>query len=297
MNKQQFYGTIAIVGRPNVGKSTLLNRILQQKLSITSDKPQTTRQQILGIKTQDNNQVVYIDTPGIHKAGKNALNRTMNRAALSSLYDVNGVVFIVDVATWQEADQCVLELLITLTVPVILAVNKIDRVVKKDDLLPVLKALEEKMTFAEIIPLSAKTGKNVERLERVIQSLLPVASHAFDESELTNRSMRFLTAELIREKIMRLTGQELPYAAAVEIEFYQEQEKIIRISAIIWVERDSQKAIIIGKKGQRLKKIATQARLDMEKLVSNKVFLKLWVKVKDNWSDDARAVRSLGYDD
>lgn len=293
----QHCGFIAIVGRPNVGKSTLLNHILGQKLCITSKKPQTTRHQILGVKTEEDHQMVYVDTPGLHKGHQKALNRYMNKAASSALKDVDVVIFIVDRTAWTEEDEMVLDKLKYMTCPVILAVNKIDHVKDKSDLLPHLQAVAEKMDFHQIMPISAKTGHNVEALEEVVQKLVPESPFYFDEDQLTDKSSRFLAAELVREKIMRQMGDEVPYSITVEIEEFQYQGHILHISALILVERDGQKQMVIGEKGSKLKIIGRDARLDMERLFDSKVMLKLWVKVKGGWADDERALRSLGYGD
>ncbi|MFT5722276.1 MAG: GTP-binding protein Era [Motiliproteus sp.] len=290
-------GYVAIVGRPNVGKSTLMNRILGQKLSITSRKPQTTRHQILGIKTEGDDQVVYVDTPGLHKDGGKAINRYMNKAASSALRGVDIVIFIVDRHRWTDEDEAVLEKLYYSTVPVILAVNKVDRIEDKEDLFPVLSGLAQKMDFAEVIPLSAKLGRNVDQLEACILARLPEGPHHFPEDQITDRSSRFLAAELVREKIMRQLGDELPYQMTVEIEEFSHENNVLHIGALILVERDGQKRILIGNKGDRIKLIGQEARIDMERMFDFKVMLKLWVKVKSGWSDDERALRSLGYDD
>ncbi|HEY5717593.1 MAG TPA: GTPase Era [Motiliproteus sp.] len=290
-------GYVALVGRPNVGKSTLLNRILGQKLSITSRKPQTTRHQILGIKTEGDDQVIYVDTPGLHKDGGKAINRYMNRAASSALSGVDMVVFLVDRDRWTDEDDIVLEKLQHSKVPVILAVNKVDRTADKEWLLPHLQQLAGKMDFAEIIPISAKQGHNVERLEAMISERLPEGMHYFPEDQITDRSSRFLAAELVREKIMRQLGDELPYQMTVEIEEFAFDEGLLNISALILVERQGQKKIIIGNKGDRIRLIGQEARIDMERMFDAKVMLRLWVKVKGGWSDDERALRSLGYDD
>ncbi|MFT6915078.1 MAG: GTP-binding protein Era [Motiliproteus sp.] len=290
-------GYVAIVGRPNVGKSTLMNRILGQKLSITSRKPQTTRHQILGIKTEGDDQVVYVDTPGLHKDGGKAINRYMNKAASSALRGVDIVIFIVDRHRWTDEDEAVLEKLYYSPAPVILAINKVDRIEDKEDLFPVLSGLAEKMDFAEVIPLSAKLGRNVEQLEACILARLPTGPHHFPEDQITDRSSRFLAAELVREKIMRQLGDELPYQMTVEIEEFSHENNILHIGALILVERDGQKRILIGNKGDRIKLIGQEARIDMERMFDYKVMLKLWVKVKSGWSDDERALRSLGYDD
>ena len=290
-------GYVAIVGRPNVGKSTLLNQILGQKISITSRKPQTTRHQILGVKTEGAQQVMYVDTPGLHKNQTQALNRYMNKAASSALKDVDLVVFVVDRTGWTEEDDLVLEHVSTVRCPVLLAVNKVDLLKDKDVLLPHIEMLAEKLPFAAILPISAKRANNVAELEEVILKYLPAGMHYFPEDQVTDRSQRFLAAELVREKLMRRLGQELPYQLTVEIEEFSFDGKTLHISALILVERDTQKQIIIGNKGQQIKAIGQDARLEMEHIFDNKVMLKLWVKVKSGWSDDERALKSLGYDD
>lgn len=290
-------GYVAIVGRPNVGKSTLLNRILGQKLSITSRKPQTTRHQIHGIKTEGNVQAIYVDTPGMHMGGEKAINRYMNRAASSSLADVDVIIFLVDRLRWNEEDEMVLQKLKHTKTPVILVVNKVDRLEEKEQLIPWLDELSRKMDFAHIVPVSARNGYNVERLERLVNSYLPESIHFFDDDQVTDRSSRFLAAELVREKVMRQLGDELPYQITVEIEEFKEIEGVLHISALLLVERSGQKRIVIGEKGSRLKTIGRDARLDMEKLFDCKVMLNLWVKVRSGWSDDERALASLGYND
>lgn len=290
-------GYIALVGRPNVGKSTLMNRILGQKLSITSRRPQTTRHQIVGVKTEGDVQAIYVDTPGIHKAAHKAINRFMNRAATTALKDVDVVLMLIDRLRWTEEDEMVLNIIQNQKVPVILAINKIDFIQDKEALLPWLQDINEKHDFAEIIPISAKTGHNVAQLEELIEGYLPEGQYFFPEDQITDRSSRFLAAELVREKIMRQLGDELPYSITVEIEEFLHSGSLVEISALILVERPSQKAIVIGDKGSRLKQIGQEARLDMEDLFDCKVMLNLWVKVKAGWSDDERALRSLGYDD
>ena len=288
-------GYVAIIGRPNVGKSTLLNRILGQKLCITSDKPQTTRHRILGVKTQDAAQIIYVDTPGIHQGQKKALNRQMNQTALSSINDVDVIVFVIDCRVWKEEDEWVLKKLQHVTCPVILALNKVDRVQDKATLLPQIETLQSQYSFAQIMPISAKSGDNVEALQQMLAGYLPLSEHFFDGDSFTDRSERFLVAELVREKLFRSLGQELPYSTSVGIESFIDEEKITRIHVIIWVEKPGQKAIVIGKKGEKLKSIATQARIDIENLLQRKVFLQTWVKVKDSWADDEHALQSLGY--
>lgn len=288
-------GYIAIIGRPNVGKSTLLNHILGIKLSITSRKPQTTRHQILGVKTSAQAQFIYVDTPGIHSGGKKAINRYMNKAASSVIHDVDVVLFVVRALHWTPEDQRVLDLLESVKTPVILVVNKVDMVLEKDQLLPYLQTLGEKFAFHNVIPLSALKGSNMAALEQSIENIIPVNPAVFDDNSYTDRSMRFLAAEIIREKLIRELGKELPYESTVEIELFKEEGGLTEIHALILVEAKGQKAIVIGAKGARLKSIGTKARKDLELLVGTKVFLKLWVKVKEGWSDSESALRSLGY--
>ena len=297
MNKPYRSGFVAIVGRPNVGKSTLMNHILGQKISITSNKPQTTRHRILGIKTDEHSQTIYVDTPGLHLNAQKAMNRYMNRAATSSLENVELILFVVDVNRWSEEDDNVLKRVSEQGTPVVLVVNKIDQVKDKEELLPLLQQLSSKMDFAAVIPLSALKGANVRDLEKVVYNALPEAEPMFPEEYVTDRSERFLAAELVREKLMRSLGQELPYATTVEIEQFKEDDGLLRIGALIWVERQSQKKIVIGKGGERLKEIGSMARMDMERLFGEKVFLQLWVKVKEGWSDNERILSSLGYRD
>ncbi len=290
-------GYVAIVGRPNVGKSTLLNHILGQKISITSRKPQTTRHQVLGIKTEDQHQIIFVDTPGLHKDAGKAINRYMNRAASSAIKDVDLVVFVVDRTAWTEEDAMVLEQIQRAGLPTMLVVNKVDLLADKSELLPHLQVLADKGDFAAILPVSALHKHNVAELEAEILKLLPESKHFFPEDQITDRSQRFLAAEIVREKIMRQLGDELPYAITVEIEEFAQEGAILHISAVIFVERKGQKKILIGDKGSRLRSIGTDARRDMELLFDSKVMLRLWVKVKSGWSDDERALRSLGYDD
>ena len=295
MNKDYRSGYVAIIGRPNVGKSTLLNYILGFHLSITSKKPQTTRHRLLGIKTTPTAQAVYIDTPGLHQKYKGAMHRYMNKEAMTTLQDVDVIVFVVDGLKLTSEDDYVIDLLAQCEQPVILAVNKIDKIKNKELLLPFIEDLKNRLNFKDILPVSANKGSNVAELEQKIESCLHLSSPYFPEEQFTDKSDRFLASELIREKLMRLLGQELPYALAVEVEAFEEEENIIKIAAIIWVERNNQKSIIIGHKGQQLKAIGKQARISMEGLYKKKVFLKLWVKVKEGWSDDERALKSLGY--
>ena len=296
-NNNAKVGYVAIIGRPNVGKSTLLNHLLEQKISITSRKPQTTRNAVLGIKTQSNAQMIFVDTPGIHQRQTTALNHYMNKTALAVLRDVDVLVFVVDKDQWTEEDQWIASQLTDLACPVLVAVNKLDQLANKEAILPILPLLAGRVPAAEIVPIAALKNLNLDLLEELIIERLPEGEHLFDPEQLTDRSERFLVAELIREKIMRQLGDELPYQTAVEIEAFTESENLVDISARIFVERDGQKRILIGEKGERLKQIGQQARKDMETLLQKKVMLRLWVKVRSGWSDDSRALRSLGYGD
>ncbi len=294
-------GYIAIIGRPNVGKSTLLNCLLGKKVSIATPKPQTTRFQILGIKSHGSIQAIYIDTPGMHKTEKRAMNRYMNRLANAVVADADVIIFVVEAGQWLEEDKLVLEKLSQARAPVILAINKIDLLKDKKQLLPFIDEVKTEFNFANIIPLSATKADNVAALEDIITPLLPAGPHLFPDDQVTDKSERFQAAELIREKLIQATEQEVPYSATVEIESFKiepfrHEEKIIKIDAMIWVEREGQRPIVIGKNGERLKKIGTQARKDMEKIFGQKVFLRLWVKVKSDWTDDERALKSLGYE-
>ena len=291
-------GLIAIVGRPNVGKSTLLNSLLGQKISITSRKPQTTRHRILGILTEENNQAVLVDTPGLHSEEKRAINRLMNRAASSSIAEVELVVFLVEGTRWTADDELVLTKIKRSDARCILVVNKIDNIQDKDELLPHLQVLGEKHDFSEIVPISAVKGHNVDTIRKLCIDSLPEGDFWFPEDYVTDRSGRIMASEIVREKLIRFTGDELPYSTTVEIEQFKVDDKgIIHINALILVERTSQKRMVIGNKGARLKTIGQEARRDMEALFEQKVFLETWVKVKSGWADDERALRSLGYGD
>lgn len=300
MNQQKTKcGYVAIIGRPNVGKSTLLNHLIGQKLSITSRKPQTTRHRIVGIKTIDNQQIVYVDTPGLHQTAGRALNRYMNRAASSSIHDVDVILFVVEALQWTDDDEWVLKKIQHVTAPVILVVNKVDKIGDKPALLPYLQQLSAKRTFVEIIPVCAKVNADVEVLEKQLEKFLPENAFLYPKDQLTDRSERFLAAEIIREKLMRNLGQELPYDLTVEIEEFKldrtPQKSTLRISAVIYVEKAGQKAIVIGEGGHLLKRVGEKSRLDMEKLFDQKVFLRLWVKVKKGWADDEKSLQSLGF--
>lgn len=300
-------GFVAIVGRPNVGKSTLMNHLLGQKLSITSRKPQTTRHRIHGIYSDDNAQVVFVDTPGIHSNIVRAINERMNAAALSALSDVDLVLFVVDSTKWREDDLLVLQKLAHTNLPIVLVINKADTIQDKAALLPVMADFKQSFDFSDIIPVSALKGHNLDRLMTVIQSYLPHRPAIFDNEQITDRSERFLASEIIREKIMRVSGDEVPYDLTVQIDNFKDDpayqdpktgkwhKACTFIDATIFVERVGQKTIIIGDKGSRIKQIGIDARLDMQKLFDKKIMLTLWVKVKKGWSDDERALNSLGY--
>ena len=290
-----FCGYIAIVGRPNVGKSTLLNHLLRQKISITSRKPQTTRHRILGITSENQYQCVFVDTPGLNTAQKKILNRIMNETVLNVVADVDVVVFVIETLKFNEGDRQVLDLLERIDVPVILAINKIDLIKAKDSFLPHIDKLSKLFEFREVVPISAATGYNVEKIAELTKNLLPEGQFLFPRNQITNRSSRFLAAELIREKITRQLGEEVPYEATVEVENFVEDGKILKIDGLILVDKPGQKKIIIGKGGSRLKRIGSNAREDMEKTFEKKVMLNLWVKVKSGWADDQRALQSLGY--
>ena len=296
MNNSVFQcGFVAIIGRPNVGKSTLLNHILGQKISITSRKPQTTRHQILGVKTSSTAQVIYVDTPGMHNRRSTAINRYMNRAANSVLNDVDLILFVVQAMQWTDEDEAVLERLQETSTPVLLVVNKIDKLADKNELLPFIEKLTSKHEFDAVIPVSALHAENISQLEADVSERMPENEAFFPADQITDRTVRFLAAEIIREKLVRELGQELPYTTAVEIERFEEGESINRIFATIYVETKGQKAIIIGRKGARLKSIGSKARVDIEKMLDSKVYLELWVKVREGWSNDERALASLGY--
>lgn len=302
-------GFVAIVGRPNVGKSTLMNHLLGQKLSITSRKPQTTRHKIVGIDSREKMQAVYVDTPGMHKKEVRAINKMMNKAANSALRDVNLVLFVIDSHKWTQNDELVLEKLKNADMPVILVINKVDSLEDKKSLLPLIQERIQLMNFAEIVPVSALRNQNLDHLRDTIEKYLPFAPPLYSLDQITDRSERFLASEIIREKIMRQLGEELPYDLTVQIETFKTEEPEINektgkikpactyIDATIFVERQGQKAIVIGDKGKKLKQIGIDARTDMEKMFEQKIMLSLWVKVKGGWSDDERALKSLGYSD
>ena len=291
-------GMVSIVGRPNVGKSTLMNHLIGQKVSITSRKPQTTRHRIHGIHTRDHYQIIFADTPGIHTGQDRALNRAMNDAAVSTLSGVDVVCMMVDGLKWTLADEHVLSLLPQHPeMPVLLIINKVDSLDDKAQLLPHIETLSERYPFDAVVPVSALREQNLEALEKALVERLPEGEFWYDEDQLTDRSLRFMAAEIIREKVVRQLGQELPHQVSVEVEMWEDGPRITEISAAILVERRGQKKILIGDGGDRIKQIGTQAREDIERLIERKVMLNLWVKIKAGWSDDARALRSLGYDE
>lgn len=288
-------GFIALVGRPNVGKSTLLNTVLGQKISITTPKPQTTRHRIIGIKTTADAQSVYVDTPGLHREAKRAMNRMMNRTARDTLRDVDVAVMVLEAGKWTEEDEGVLDLLRSAGSTVLLAINKVDRLRDKASLLPFLERMQRMGGFEELIPLSALRGDQVDVLETAVIRHLPEGPPLYPEDQITDRSERFLAAELIREKLMLRLRAELPYALTVAVERFERSEELLSIDAVIWLEREQQKAIVIGRQGVMLKEIGRAARLELERQFGMKVFLNLWAKVRRGWSDNEHALRSLGY--
>ncbi|CAK0762020.1 30S ribosomal subunit maturation GTPase Era [Gammaproteobacteria bacterium] len=289
-------GSVAIIGRPNVGKSTLLNCLIGQKISITAKRPQTTRHRILGICTRPDAQVIYVDTPGLHQAGKRAMSRYLNRTASSVLEEgIKVVLWLITAMQWTEEDNDVLERLASCKVPVFLLVNKIDRVHDKGTLLPYLQKVSAKREFLHVVPISALAGENVKRLEELIIPNLPEGIPHFPEDQVTDRSLRFLAAELVREKLIRHLGEELPYALTCEVERFIEKEELTQVGVVIWVERQGQKAIVIGKEGCVLKQVGREAREDMERIFGNKVYLETWVRIRSGWSDDEQALAKFGY--
>ncbi len=290
-------GYVALVGRPNVGKSTLMNRILGQKLSIVTAKPQTTRQRIAGIKTTRDGQVIYIDTPGIHLAAERALNRYMNRVAHAAFHEVDLILLLIEAGRWSKQDEHVARSLESVEAPVWLVVNKIDLVPEKSRLLQFLEQKVRTDRFSEVFLVAAKTGDGVDSLENRVKKFLPFSRPFYDEDQFTDRSERFLAAELIREQLMQRLHQELPYSLTVEVEEFKRTGGLIRIGAIVWVEREGQKQIVIGKGGDVLKFVGTRARQALEALFDEKVFVRLWVKVSRDWSDNERALRQFGFDE
>jgi GTP-binding protein Era len=290
-------GLVALVGRPNVGKSTLLNRLIGYRLSIVSPKPQTTRHRILGIANRSQGQIIYLDTPGIHQAGKSAMNRQLNRVAQHALDEADVVIQVIEAMQWRDEDQQVYQALENIQRPRLLAINKTDTQKSKQELLPFIAKVSGAHGFDEVYLISARRGDGLDRLEQGILKRLPQAEPMFAEDEITDRSERFLAAERVREQLMRLLNQELPYSTTVEIEQYQREGKMLRIGAVIWVEREGQKAIVIGAGGEQLKRIGTAARLQLESLLETKVFLGLFVRVRENWSQQDAALKQFGYTD
>jgi len=289
-------GFVALIGAPNAGKSTLLNQLIGQKLAIVTHKAQTTRTRIRGITMEGASQLVFVDTPGIHQKAHKAINRYMNQSALAMLHDVNVVLWLLEGTRWLDDDEWVLQQIKAIKTPIILVVNKIDKVKDKSDLLPFLEKLQAQVEFHQVVPISAKNGYQVDVLWRTLAETLPEGPHGYEDDEVTDRSLRFLAAEVIREKAMRQLGEEVPYELTVEVESWKQEGEVTHIHALILVDKPSQKGIVIGKGGRRLKAIGRDARLDIEKLVDGKVMLNVWVKVKSGWSDDERALQSLGYD-
>jgi GTP-binding protein Era len=301
-NPSQRCGLVAIVGKPNVGKSTLLNALVGQKISITSRKAQTTRHRITGMRTRGGTQFVFVDTPGFQTLHANALNRSLNKTVVGAVSDVDLILFVVEAGSFTPADERVLKLL-GAGIPTVLIANKLDNVHRRGDIAPWLQTMQQKHAFAEFVPMSAKNPKDIERLFGICEKYLPEQAWWYAEDELTDRSERFLASELVREKLFRLTGDELPYTSTVVIDKFEEepparkgQKRLLRIAATIVVERDGHKAMVIGDKGERIKRIGTETRQELEKLADAKVFLELWVKVRSGWADDEARVRSFGYE-
>lgn len=298
------FGFVTIIGKPNVGKSTLMNQLIGQKISITSHRPQTTRHRILGIHTDADKQVVFVDTPGIHsvakKSNRKTINKVINKTAIASIDGVDVVCFMITATGWSEADKHVLKSLKEVDLPIVLLINKIDKLKSINDVLPLIDESSQLADFADIVPVCAMgrvQGGNIDRLMEVISVYLPNAEAGFDEDQITDRGFRFLVSELVREQLFRRLGDELPYATAVEVTQFDMLDDKAQINADIWVEKDSHKAMVIGKKGEALKAIGTSARLNCESLLERKVFLELFVKVRSGWSDNARDLYSLGYDE
>ena len=288
-------GYVALIGKPNTGKSTLMNALVGEKLSITAHRPQTTRHQILGILTNDASQIIFIDTPGLHDENNKAIHRYMNRMANSVLSDADVICILIDVKQFTANDEAILRRVASLK-NVIVVLNKIDQL-DKEACLPVMQKIASVLPDRDIVPVSALKEDNLDSLQQVITEHLPTGIPHFPDDQLTDRSMRFITAEIVREKLFRLLDKELPYSITVIVDHYQEEEDLTRISATIWVERKTQKGIVIGKKGQLLKKVGSQARVDLEHLLSGPVYLQLWVKVREDWADDERSLAAFGYSD
>ena len=288
-------GMVSLIGKTNVGKSTLLNQLVEQKVSITSRKPQTTRQRLLGIKTDGSNQIIYVDTPGFHQGHKRALNKFMNKTALSSIEGVDIVLFVVDALNFSLTDEHLLNRVPTKDNQVMLVINKIDKVAKKEKLMPFVEEVIKLFPFSEVIPISALKRKNIDILEKEIIKRLPVGAHLYPEDQIAGSSERFLASEIIREKCISRVGDEIPYRLSVVIDNFKEEDKLITIDGTIYIEKESQKGIVIGEQGKRLKAIGTAARKELEGMLDNKVMLRLWVKVKKDWTNDLSALNFMGY--
>jgi len=287
-------GYVAIVGRPNVGKSTLMNLLIGFKVSATANKPQTTRHSIRGILTEDDYQMIFVDTPGIHRTSKSLLNKTINLEAVAALEGVDAVVMIVEVLKWQDEDDLVLQRLGHVTCPVFLVANKVDRLEKKERLLTWLPDVLKKYPFKEVFPLSATKGMNVPQLKAALAKVMPQQDWVYAEDDVTDQSTRFICGELIREQLMTYLYQEMPYSTAIEIETFEEKPHLTEINAVIWVSRENQKGIVIGHRGEALKRIGSSARIALEAFLERKVMLKLWVRVEENWENSPRHLQSLG---
>ena len=296
----QHCGLIAIVGKPNVGKSTLLNALVGQKISITSRKAQTTRHRITGMHTQGSTQFVFVDTPGFQTRHNNALNRSLNKTVLGAVGDVDLILFVVEAGRFNQADAKVLDVL-GQGIPTLLVANKLDQVTRRADIAPWLQEMQQRRAFAEFVPMSAKNAKDIERLLTICEKYLPEQAWWYAQDELTDRSEKFLAGETVREKLFRLTGDELPYTSTVVIDKFEEEagrgknKRLLKIAATLVVERDTHKAMVIGDKGERIKRIGTETRVELEKSLDAKVFIELWVKVRSGWADDEARVRSFGY--
>ena len=288
-------GLATIAGRPNVGKSTLINQMVGTKLSITSNRPQTTRHRILGIATSGSSQLIFVDTPGIHPGRARTLNRYMNRIATKALADVDLVVMVAEASGWTPGDDPILDRIAVETAPAVLVLNKIDRVRRREGILPVLDDAAGRYAFEAIIPVSARTGENLDRLASVVESSMPVSPAMFPQGQVTDRSVAFLVSEIVREKLIRRLGQELPHRLAVVTERFQEERGRTVVNVLVWVERRPHKAIVIGRRGERLKEAGTASRREISRLLGRPVHLEIWVKVREGWTDDERALRGLGF--
>jgi GTP-binding protein Era len=289
-------GYVAIVGRPNVGKSTLLNGLLGEKLSIVSPRPQTTRHRILGIDSRDDAQIIYVDTPGLHRGARKALNRAMNRAAAASLQDADAVLFVVEAMRWEPEDADVLERVVACRRPAVAIVNKIDRIKPRTRLLPYVSQLSTRADFAAVVPVSARRGENLDRVRGLLLEYLPEGPPLYETDRLSDRPEAFRYGEIVREKLMTRLRDELPYGVTVEIERIEDDGDLRRVAAVIWIERESQKAIVIGRGGRQLKECGSQARRELERIAGRRVHLELWVRVRENWADSDRELRRLGLD-